>query len=81
MTGRRTSKRISALSRREYDAAIAVLEADFWGTERDYCTADRDFKRQPPLDMDRVILDLSASRRTSSRMGQFAPAFAAASSR
>jgi hypothetical protein len=81
VTGRRTSRRISALSRREYGAAIAMLEADFYGEERDYCTAHRDFKRQPPLDMDRVTLDLSAVRQASSRMGQFASVFAAPSHR
>jgi hypothetical protein len=81
VTGRRTSKRISALARREYAAAISMLDADFWGAERDYCTADRDFKRQPPLDMDRVTLDLSAVRHASSRMGQYAPVFAAPSNR
>jgi hypothetical protein len=38
--------------RREYQAALAMLEADFSGEERDYCCAADDFKRHPPLDVD-----------------------------
>jgi len=37
---------------------MAMLESDFVGGERDYCTAVRDFKRQLPLDVDRVAVEV-----------------------
>jgi hypothetical protein len=36
---------------------MAILEGDFDGSDRDYCTAVRDFKRQMPLDVDRVAVE------------------------
>lgn len=36
---------------------MAILEGDFDGGERDYCTAVRDFKRQMPLDVDRIAVE------------------------
>jgi hypothetical protein len=52
VTARRRSKRISRLAKREYDIAMAMLEADFAGEERDYCSAAEEFRRQPPLECD-----------------------------
>jgi hypothetical protein len=37
---------------------MAILESDFVGGERDYCTAVRDFKRQLPLDVDRAAVEI-----------------------
>jgi len=57
--GRRKSKRLSDVLRREYTAAMTMLETDFDGGERDYCCAADDFKRHPPL-----ACDLMGSPRT-----------------
>jgi len=52
VNGRRKSKRVSDVARREYASAMALLEANFCGEERDYCCAADDFRRHPPLACD-----------------------------
>lgn len=64
VNGRRKKKGLSEVLRREYSAAMKMLDAGFSGGERDYCCASEDFRRHAPL-----ACDLMGSPREDRRSG------------
>src|SRR5262245_31423071 len=68
VVGRRNSKRLSDVLRREYHVAMHLMNADFAGGERDYVSASEDFKRQPPLACDLYLAPSIVRHRSSTSM-------------